>query len=201
MRIHWALCVVGACCSLGSGCNLVALTTKNLAFETGRCTESKVESVRDRWRADDAWRAVREADPTHPYSSDYAAGFKDGYKEYLYFGGNGSAPSLPPRCYWEARYQTPEGFMAMEDWFAGFRHGGEVAQSSDLRHWVVLPVSAARADEAGPVLPPPALLTVPAPAEGAVLPPPRPLSTPAPEGNPAGPAQPPPPPAPAREGS
>src|SRR5205807_2557372 len=73
------------------------------------------------------------------HSEDYAQGFKDGYAEYLYRGGDGEPPLLPPKRYRHVRYQTPQGYMAAEDWFAGYRHGAAVAHHTGARRWITGP--------------------------------------------------------------
>ena len=82
-----------------------------------------------------------KANPDHPYSVDYRRGFVDGFADYLYAGGSGEPPVVPPWRYRKASYETPEGYAAIEDWFAGFRHGANVALASGLRNLVVLPVA------------------------------------------------------------
>jgi hypothetical protein len=72
-------------------------------------------------------------------SKDYAEGFKDGFIDYLQFGGSGQPPYAPPKRYWGPNYRTPEGYRAIEDWFAGFRHGVTAAKESGYRPWVTLP--------------------------------------------------------------
>jgi hypothetical protein len=116
--------------------------------------------------------------PARPYSPDYAMGFKDGFADYLYAGGTGEPPPLPPRYYWKMRYETPDGHQAMEDWFAGFRHGAGVARASGYREWVTI-ASSVPPDARGAR--PPALLlpdSTPAAPAGTMLPPPRQFSPP-----------------------
>ena len=124
--------------------------------------------------------------PPPRYSADYAKGFKDGFADYLYAGGTGEPPPLPPRHYWKMRYETPEGHRAMEDWFAGFRHGAGVAQASGYREWVTLPSSLPPADVPGQHTT--TLLKsegTGAPPSEMMLPPPRPVLPP--QGGPASP--------------
>lgn len=49
-------------------------------------------------------------------------------------------PAVPPESYRRKKYMTPEGMAAIEDWYAGFRHGAATAMASGLRNLVVLPV-------------------------------------------------------------
>ena len=46
----------------------------------------------------------------------------------------------PPNRYRRKEYMTPEGAAAIEEWYAGFRHGAATAMASGLRNLVVIPV-------------------------------------------------------------
>jgi hypothetical protein len=74
------------------------------------------------------------------YSDDFAWGFKRGYMDYLDNGGTGQPPPLPPRRYWKLKYQTPEGYRCIQEWFSGFQQGVEVAKASGFREYSVVPV-------------------------------------------------------------
>jgi len=54
-----------------------------------------------------AWDEARRSHPEEEYSADFAAGFKDGFADYLESGGNGQPPAVPPFRDRLARYQTP----------------------------------------------------------------------------------------------
>jgi hypothetical protein len=92
--------------------------------------------------AQQAWDRVRSTESDHNYSVDHGRGFRAGYADYLDAGGNGEPPAVPPFRYRLSPYQTPQGYQAIEDWYAGFRHGAAVAQGSGLREVIVLPLSA-----------------------------------------------------------
>jgi hypothetical protein len=117
-----------------------------------------------------------------------------------------SCPAVPPEKYRRKKYMTPEGVAAIEDWYAGFKHGAATAMASGLRNLVVLPVQCPPKfglDDGGKL--PPSQIPTPAkpkdsappmpPADEVIppgtdaLPPPRPNV----EANPI-PATPPPPP-------
>jgi hypothetical protein len=76
------------------------------------------------------------------YSDDFAWGFKCGFTDYLDNGGTGQPPPLPPRHYWKLKYQTPEGYRAIQEWFSGFQQGVVVAKASGFREQIVVPVMA-----------------------------------------------------------
>jgi hypothetical protein len=177
----------------GSGCALLndaaSLTAYKVKESVGECKET----ARNRKWAGQAWQNVRAACPQAAYSNDYEAGFEDGFAHYLFRGGNGQPPPLPPRHYRKITYQTPQGYRAIEDWFAGYRHGAAVARESGYREFVTGP-SAFRS--ATPPEPPPIArpidLAPELPAE-VPLPPverldaPRPVSPPPPPPPPPGP--------------
>lgn len=140
MRIKLVLCVL-VMCSISSGCNLIVNSTRNLIFEPARVITECQERTRNRFLANEAWDEIRKHSPNVDYSKDYVKGFKAGFADYLYAGGTGTPPPLPPRHYWTVHYQTPEGFRAIEDWFAGFREGTAVAQQSGLRQELTIPTS------------------------------------------------------------
>jgi hypothetical protein len=169
-----------AFCVFGSGCQVAVELTRNAIYEVGHRTSETVECARDRYLACQAWDQVRESCPGQAFSKDYAKGFKDGFSDYVFSGGTGDPPPTPPLCYWGVCYETPAGHQAIEDWYAGFRHGTAAAKASGDRDLVVLPLST---PPPGPPLPPPHPGEPPPlsgpppgatpPAEEQALPPPR----------------------------
>src|ERR1700733_7355933 len=97
MRFWLPLAVL---CCLSCGCSLAVTATRNTCYEVQETKEKCVEAHRNRQLAKQAWNQVHCADPSHPYSSDHIAGFEAGYADYLYAGGNGEPPPIPPKCYW-----------------------------------------------------------------------------------------------------
>ena len=139
MGLRHCLFLLGYC-ALGSGCNLAVNLARDTVFEARRVTDDCCEKIRDRSQANAAWDDFQKCGPAGSYSADYARGFKDGYANYLYAGGNGEQlPTLPER-YWGVRYQTPDGYQAIQDWFAGYPQGVAAAQQSGLRELKVFPV-------------------------------------------------------------
>lgn len=159
------LCLwVAALTWLGSGCSLAKDATSLAVYKVRESTDDFCEGIRDRKWADHAWEKARRASPG-AYSEDYARGFKDGFAHYLFRGGKGEPPPLPPPHYRKLSYQTPQGYRAIEDWYAGFRHGTDAARQSGYRQFITGP-SALRVS--GPVPPPPE----PGTDQAAPLPPP-----------------------------
>jgi hypothetical protein len=66
-------------------------------------------------------------------SPDYALGFRDGFVDYVYAGGNGEPPPVPPRQYWNVMLRSPEGKQLADAWFAGYRHGAQIARDGGYR--------------------------------------------------------------------
>ncbi|HLJ96155.1 MAG TPA: hypothetical protein VKU02_23465 [Gemmataceae bacterium] len=166
---------------MGQGCGPIGYATRTLVVEPWHFCQS-LDSLQEMHRnyqlAKEQWNAFLHADPDHGYSADYAAGFQDGFADYLYAGGTGEPPPLPPRPYWRIGYESPQGHEAIADWFAGFRHGAAVAQQSGYRQWVTVPTSLApriSGEMSAVELPP----SHPEPATESVLPMPRAVPMPA----------------------
>jgi hypothetical protein len=140
MRGSFALWLIGLS-ALSPGCALVTDATRLVAYQTSRSWNEHKERSRNRRWAEAAWEEVQAATPNHPYSADYAQGFKDGFETYLYQGGTGEPPPVAPPRYRTLRYQTPQGYQAIQDWFAGYRHGADVAHRGGYRQWVTGPTS------------------------------------------------------------
>lgn len=189
MRTTLALGILGLC-TLSLGCGPITLATRTLVLEPIHyCTtaDNVMEWRRNYQLAEAAWKEAEKAadssaePPPLPYSPDYAKGFKDGFADYLYAGGTGEPPPLPPRHYWKLGYETPEGHQAIDDWFAGFRHGAAVACASGYRQWVTVPTSVPPREALARHAPAAAPAAMTAPAAGPekstepMLPPPRTL--------------------------
>jgi hypothetical protein len=97
--------------------------------------------LRNRQLAKTAWHALAERHPEQEFSIDYGRGFRAGFIDYLEFGGNGEPPPVPPFRYRLSPYQTPQGYRAILDWYAGFRHGAGEARVGGYRNTIVLPLS------------------------------------------------------------
>ncbi len=166
---------------LSPGC-MVGQATHVFSYRLHEAVESCAERRRNAQWADEAWAAVQRcAGPG--LSEDYARGFKNGFADYLYCG-RGEPPPLPPEHYRGLKYQTPQGYRTIEEWFAGYRHGAAAAAQSGRRELVTGPSSLrqpvvlagpAQQAVAGQAAPAPVPAPVPAPPP-AQLPPPAPAS-------------------------
>jgi len=121
---------------LSSGCALLEDATRNTFAAMRTPIAEHREAARNRRWAEEAWGGVCT---TGSYSLDYAQGFKDGYAEYLFRGGDGEPPLVAPPRYRRLTDQTPAGFAAIQDWFHGYRHGAAIARDSGVRQWITGP--------------------------------------------------------------
>ena len=126
-------------CALGTGCGHEAPYVRNLAYEGARVTDDLVLCVRTWSQAHAAWADVQRTHPHLAQSHSYKCGFKEGYEDYLDSGPLGGPPPLPPRRYWNTLWKTPEGQLAISDWYAGFRHGMATAAASGQRELITVP--------------------------------------------------------------
>ena len=101
----------------------------------------KLTRYKNRSLAKRVWHEVTAADPHLHASVDYADGFIDGFADYLYRGGSGEPPVVPPRRYWNLPFKSPRGQFAVNDWYSGFCHGSEECKTRGLRDLVVVPSS------------------------------------------------------------
>ena len=176
-----------------SGCSLLSDGARTLVIEPLHyCNplDKWVTRSRHQALANSAWDELLCEQPG-PFSADNERGFKEGFVDYLDFGGTGEPPPIPPRRYWNDRYRTPEGRRAVEDWFAGFRFGALEAQTSGCREYATVPTSIPfpcdmgptdSAAASGPALEP---IPIPVPTPSlppAIEPPPRDGFLPAPQG-------------------
>jgi hypothetical protein len=171
MRSQWLRCILGVS-ALVAGCSPIANGVRTMIIEPLQyCTtgDEILSRMRTRRLAEAAWDEIVKANPEPNQSADHADGFKDGFADYLFEGGTGAPPPLPPRHYWKEKYRTTEGHQAIQDWYAGYHHGAAAAQESGLRQVVVIPTCAPLLSTSStPAVPPPS-----APAE--LLPPAREL--------------------------
>lgn len=169
-----------------SGCGLIRTGTSVVTHRTWEALEDCAEKQRnDKW-AQQAWKEATAACGEGAFSRHYAKGFKEGFASFLYRGGNGEPPPVAPFEYHKLQYQTPQGYQATLDWFAGYRHGAAYARDGGFRELVTGP-SALRTAAPAPAAPVEPALSGPPIAPGPVAPLPPPVQA-------APPAQTPPPP-------
>jgi hypothetical protein len=143
MCLRRTLCAVGLL-SLGSGCSIIEYSTRNLLVDPicyCERTSRFVSHAEALVMADEIFDELELDCSEQGFSEDYRKGFKAGFADYVLFGGTGDPPVVPPRHYWQNHYQTPEGYQAIQDWYAGFRHGSLVAMEGGYRQYVPVPTS------------------------------------------------------------
>jgi hypothetical protein len=140
IRTNLVVGLVALCVSV-SGCSLVGNGVRTLVIEPLQYPDlDDCQSCsRNHARAAAALSAY-QCQNAGCYSDDFVWGFKRGYVDYLDNGGTGQPPPLPPRHYWKLKYQTPEGYHAIQEWLSGFQQGVEVAKASGFREHIVVPV-------------------------------------------------------------
>lgn len=159
----------------GSGCATIADATHISAYQIRqRLDESQERQRNTRW-AQEAWESVRANQGGTTLSADYGRGFREGFADHL-FRGTTEPPPMAPRFYRSLCYQTPAGYRALEEWFAGFRHGVAEASAQGFRDLVTGP-SSLRSSPApvAPMFVPPADSIPAQQVPSDILPPPRKL--------------------------
>lgn len=96
--------------------------------------------------ADEAWGASQSCCPEDCTESDFLWGFREGFAQYVYAGGNGEPPALPPRVYWQTDMRTAAGSAAAQSWFEGYRVGARVARDGGYRRTATVTASASVRD-------------------------------------------------------
>lgn len=96
--------------------------------------------------ADEALATSGAACPEGCVHADFQWGFREGFAQYVYAGGDGSPPPVPPRAYWQVDMRTPEGAAAVQSWFEGYRVGAQVARVGGYRDAATVKVSASVRD-------------------------------------------------------
>jgi hypothetical protein len=134
MKLRTAL-VFGGICAFGGGCNQL-----DLAFRSSDAVPAEVSrrpDALDPRQADKlatlAFEQVRSAELRTAYTTDYGNGFRKGFADYLRGTTNGEPPTAPPEGYRKSEYETPQGRLAVKDWFRGYHKGALEAQASGLR--------------------------------------------------------------------
>ena len=141
VRLSFVLIVL--CLPTASGCTVC----KNLRRTV--CQEPSIFSwKKDKRRSEDLYREWAIAAWQQECSGlglspgpEYRAGFLDGFTDFVFAGGTGEPPPIPPRRYWNAALRSPAGKELAEEWFAGYRHGARVAHEGGYRDSVTIATS------------------------------------------------------------
>jgi hypothetical protein len=156
MRPQWTIAGVLLLCLNATGCRMAVETAHNLYYETCLYVDVVKGKAYYCMLANSAWKTYQGEHPDCAGSADYAKGFKRGYADYLEYG-DCSCRAMPPRRYWNIRYETPEGRASTVAWLDGFRAGAAAARASGYRELIVVPVGKSNLPPGGaPPIPPPA---------------------------------------------
>ncbi len=147
-RAGWS-CLLICACLLTFGCHVVYRERSDVLADAARTVVGEpihfalhkndyLCRLRNKLLARRAWADTLAAEPSLGHSKDYGRGFRDGFADFLYAGGSGEPPLLPPRSYWKVGYETPRGRRAIEDYFAGFRHGALASRTSGIREFTTV---------------------------------------------------------------
>lgn len=140
-RLAWLAAAILASCS---GCSIIEAGAHTLVIEPLQycgVSDKYVSHLRHQRMASIAWDQLQSNNDERGFSEDFAQGFRDGFTDYLNAGGTGEPPPVPPRHYWKGKYQSLQGHQAIQDWYAGFRLGAEVAIESGWRDFIVIPTA------------------------------------------------------------
>jgi hypothetical protein len=132
---------VVVCLALG-GCQFPVYIVNNLSYEVCRCLDDSKNKQDIAKLAEQNWkRTVCGSNEHEPHSEDYHAGFIEGFSYFVFRGGDGEPPPVPPQCYWKESFRTPEGQVRVQNWFNGFRVGAQTAREGNYRSLELLPLS------------------------------------------------------------
>jgi len=128
--VFWAWCI------LLSGCTVCQNARRTMsheprAFSWKHDRRRSVEAYRE--LADQLWQQEALACADAIAEPDYVTGFRDGFVDYVYAGGTGEPPPLPPRHFWNVAHRSPDGKERVHQWFDGYRHGAGVARDGGYR--------------------------------------------------------------------
>jgi hypothetical protein len=140
--LHW--CILIACSIANPGCTVCQNFKRTIwhepaAYSWKHDRRLSVEIYRE-W-AQGAWLEAARECPDMLGDNDYALGFRDGFVDYVYAGGNGEPPPVPPRHYWNVMLRSQEGKQQANQWFAGYRHGAQYARNGGYRELGVIRTS------------------------------------------------------------
>jgi hypothetical protein len=147
-RLVAAVAIATGCLGF-SGCSVwsyawqVNVTERKLFCED---EDNEVSMATYRSWADQAWAETGACCPDNCTRADFAWGFREGFAQFVYAGGNGHPPAMPPKPYWQADLRSREGAAAAASWFEGYRHGVRVAREGGYRDATTLKLSGSLKD-------------------------------------------------------
>ncbi len=125
-----------------SGCNLFKLAAFNAQNEPHMYQNQEKLKKRAVEFAEEAWaNRLSHMKTDSPPPKAFECGYIDGFADYLFLGGNGSPPAIPPPYLRRYQYLSPEGHTEIEDYYAGFAAGAADAKASGQRIYFTVPIS------------------------------------------------------------
>lgn len=147
--MRWlTLLLLGYVLCMSSGCSVWRETNRvyDLARRTTQVEPHYYEYIRsDKVAQREARLLAKQSWAENPLngtaSPDYKNGFMEGFADYLYRGGSGEPPVVPPRGYWNLRFLNQFGKVSVNDWYTGFRAGAADCKARGLRDMWLVPTS------------------------------------------------------------
>jgi hypothetical protein len=124
-----------------SGCNLIKLAAFNAENEPHLYEDQKHLKKRAYDFAQQAWLDHLSRLKTDCPPQAFEGGYIDGFADYLYKGGNGAPPTVPPNYLRRYQYLSPDGHSEIEQYYSGFAAGAADAKASGQRVYFTIPVS------------------------------------------------------------
>ena len=141
-RTVWTLLLLLAVLFLSPGCSVLYLVKRTLKYEPRDFDLTLDEAAACKqyaiW-ADEAWGSFLDTAPEVSISPSFERGFRDGFVDFVFAGGSGDAPPIPPRRFWRTMYRNPAGDQSIGDWTEGFRAGATVARDGGYRARALVP--------------------------------------------------------------
>ncbi len=126
--------------ALLAGLSLVVLGTGGCSMFSGAARQLKnhdglnefMVGHRNKTMAAKAWHCQKAnfCNPSNAFKDGFYAGYMD-----VCNGGSGCTPAIAPSQYWGWMYQSSNGQLAVNDWFAGFPMGVKAAEQDGVGHW------------------------------------------------------------------
>jgi hypothetical protein len=127
----------GCCGTYYSGLRTVIFEPSEYYFKKDGC---RSRDLYREWAADALREESNECGQVIG-GPDYAEGFEEGFVEYIYAGGSGEPPPVPPRKYWNVALRSGAGKERANQWFNGYRNGARIAANRGYRAAGVIPTS------------------------------------------------------------
>ena len=141
VRFFW-ITLLSVAILASPGCSVFYLAKRTIKYEPRDFDITLDEAAACKqyaiW-AEEAWSSYLGSAPDAPISANYEQGFREGFVDFVFAGGTGEPPPIPPRRFWRTMYRNPEGDQTIADWTAGFRVGAAAARDNGYRKRALVP--------------------------------------------------------------